>query len=53
MKNQEELKRVIREVKKDLAVAIYYKDIKKIDARNQELNLLLSELQNKVRVIQE
>ena len=50
MKNKEELKRVIREVKKEIAVLIYYNgDSKKIEARTQELNLLKAELQDTVR----
>jgi len=50
MKNQEELKRYIREIKKEIAVLVYYnKDSKKIEARTQELNLLKSELQDNVR----
>jgi len=54
MKKQEELKRVIREVEKDLKVLIYYNgDSKKIEARTQELNLLRSELQDTLRYNQE
>ena len=45
MKNKEELKKVIEEIKKEIAVLIYYNgDSKKIEARTQELKLLQSEL---------
>jgi hypothetical protein len=45
MRDNEELKRVIEEIKKEIAVLIHYNgDSKKIEARTQELELLQSEL---------